>query len=130
MFSYNSLLELGEPMEASKTLQTIDAEVDNAEVVPIGAPPLEDITKMAQITSTTEGDHLDDNSDDSEKTVDCTETQTEIANQSDDSSDKTVDYTKNRENIERSASTKSTVDVTSPKGNIHYKHYGIKRQSL
>ena len=70
METANLLLELGNPKESMKMLQIIDAEIDNEEVVPIDAP-LEDITNTAR---NTEHDDASDISDDSEKTVDYTET--------------------------------------------------------
>ena len=125
METANLLLGLGNPKESIKTLQIINAEIDNEEVVPIGAP-LEDITNMAW---NTEHDDAGDIHDDSEKTVDYTETRTGIAVQSDKASDKTVDYTKNTESTERITNTDNSLEVSSLKGSIRYRHYGIRRQS-
>ena len=62
----NLLLDLVNHTGTPKTLQNIDTDVDNAELVPIGVPPMEDITKNKHQSSN------DTHSDDSDKTVDNT----------------------------------------------------------
>ena len=59
METANLLLELGKPKNSTDTLQRIDAEVNNEEVVPIGGPPLDDIGNPVH----EETDILSDNSD-------------------------------------------------------------------
>ena len=98
----NALLELG------NTPKSFDARYDNSELLPVDAAPLEDITRPPQ-------QDTDNQKEDCGESVD--------VNNNTSDSEKTVDYSANQESDIRDT------EELSPRGKISYKHYGIVRQS-
>ena len=118
----NLLLQLGTDSEKAVSdnaeLAELDMDINNEELLPLNAPPLEDFTKKlaeAENPNALTEDNVESDSNDSEKTVDYVHEDNENNN---NSSDKTVDHT-----------GQQTEEVSSPKGKVNIKHYGIRRQS-
>ena len=103
------LIELGNQAttDESLTLEQIDADVDNSVLMPIGS-----------ISQNKNADEMvpDHNSDESDETVDYN-----VATQS--------EPTEDNQTNEQNKHGGTGLAVPSPKGNVQYKHYGIRRHS-
>ena len=106
----NVLLQLGSLSDSgSKHQEELEAAYDNSRLLPVDAAPLEDFThELARNDTDTTSDQNNNTKRGDEERVESTD------------SDKTVDYTP-RVSPER--------EITSPKGSLNYKQYGIKRPS-
>ena len=108
----NVLLQLGNMVNPPEQ-STLDAVYDNSEILPVDSAPLEDFTRdmreQENKFNITTKDKAKSNDTDHEQDTD---------------SNKTVDY-----NVNDSTPDKDKEKVSSPKGNLQYKQYGIVRQS-
>ena len=103
----NTLLQLGSPSDSgSKHQDQLEADYDNSDLLPVDAAPLEDFAR--ELAKNDMESNKNSNTDQANETIDSTD------------SDKTVDYM-----------PKGSLEelVTSPKGSLKYKQYGIKRPS-
>ena len=107
----NAMLQLGSVGDSNNKHQDdLDAAYDNSSLLPVDAAPLADCARELAESNTLPDQNIDKNNniiqDDDENT----------------DSDKTIDYTPG-------PLEKDTTTITSPKGSLKYKQYGIKRPS-